>query len=91
MIPPICSCDTGICGESCPVHGSIGRLAWEKKQECLTCFKSDILLRMALTAARGRLLNITNKEHDEVFDRIEKYLREEYPEGSWEGGCPSLD
>lgn len=55
---------------------------------CLDCLKADILLRMALTAARGRLLDVTNTEHDKAFEKIAEYLDKKYP---YKLGCPSLD
>ncbi len=60
----------------------------EYKPPCIGCLQSDTLLKLALTAARGRLLNITNIEHDEIFDKISKYLKDKYPN---EHGCGSLE
>jgi hypothetical protein len=47
---------------------------------CKECIKAQVLLRLAMEAARGRLINWTNKQHDDLFNEIEKYLKEHEPE-----------
>ncbi len=60
-------------------HSSVSSSAGVEGQSV----KGDILLRRALTVARLRLIRMTNKEYDDVFDEIESYLKEKYPEGCW--------
>lgn len=46
---------------------------------CKECIKAQVLLRLAMEAARGRLISWTNTQHDQLFDEIEKYLKEHEP------------
>ena len=43
---------------------------------CPNCKEARGLLGLALYVAKNRLLDITNKEHDEAFDKIRAYLKE---------------
>lgn len=49
---------------------------------CRECIKAQVLLRLAMEAARGRLIDWTNKEHDQLFNEIEKYLEEHEPKNT---------
>ena len=51
----------------------------ERLVMCKECIKAQVLLRLAMEAARGRLIDWTNKQHDGLFDEIEKYLKEHEP------------
>ena len=62
--------------------------AFAKDTALAQTIMADTLLRMALTASRGRLLDVTNTEHDKVFEKIAEYLDKKYPKNL---GCPRLD
>ncbi len=55
-------------------HGQ--RSTVERRVMCKECIKAQVLLGLAMEAARGRLIDWTNKQHDGLFDEIEKYLKE---------------
>ena len=60
----------------------VAKLQIQRGVSCRECVKAQVLLRLAMEAARGRLIDWTNKQHDGLFDEIEKYLEEHEPKTS---------
>ena len=55
-------------------EGKTKRSQVERGVMCPDCREARGLLGLALYVARNRLLDITNKEHDEAFEKIRDYL-----------------
>ena len=58
--------------------GSLSALS--DRVKCPDCARLEVMLQLALIAAKKRLITVTNEEHDEIFNKIEAYFTGKYPE-----------